>query len=129
MRFLSIYKSAETAVPPTQDEMDRMGELIEEFTRAGVLIATEGCLPSARGARVRRDGERYTVSDGPFTESKELVGGFAILEADSKEHAVELTRRFLGVAGNGECEIRQLYQADDAGAAGCAETGELAAQR
>jgi hypothetical protein len=78
--------------------------------KAGWLLATEGCLPSALGARVRRDGEKVTVTDGPFSEAKELVGGFAILQAASKEEAVELCRQFLGVAGEGECELRQLYE-------------------
>lgn len=113
MRFLSIYKTAETNTPPTPDEMARMGQLIEEAMREGWLLGTEGCLPSALGARVRRSGEKVTVADGPFTESKELVGGFAILQAASKEEAIELCRRFLGVAGDGECELRQLYEAGD----------------
>ena len=81
MRFLSIYKHAETDTPPTPDEMARMGELIEEAMREGWLLGTEGCLPSAKGARVRRSAEKVTVADGPFTEQKELVGGFAILQA------------------------------------------------
>ena len=112
MRFLSIYKTVERGVPPTQDEMDRMNQLIAEGMSAGWLISTEGCLPSALGARVRRAGGKVTVTDGPFSEAKELVGGFAILQAASKEEAVELTRRFLLVAGGeGECELRQLYEA------------------
>jgi hypothetical protein len=111
MRFLSIYKSVETGRPPSQDEMERMGQLIEEYMKSGELLATEGCLPSALGARVRRDGTKVTVTDGPFTEAKEVVGGFAILQARSKEHAVELAKRFLEVAGEGECEIRQIYEA------------------
>ena len=111
MRFLSIYKTMERGAPPSQEEIDRMGKLIEEGTKAGWLLGTEGCLPSALGARVRRRGSRITVTDGPFTESKEIVGGFALLEAKSKEEAVELTRRFLSVAGDGECELRQLYEA------------------
>jgi hypothetical protein len=77
--------------------------------RTGVLLATEGCLPSALGARVRLAGGELTVTDGPFAESKELIAGFALLQADSREEAVELTRRFLQVAGDGECEIRQVY--------------------
>jgi hypothetical protein len=109
MRFLSIYKAAETGVPPTQEHMDEMGRLIEEMQGAGVLLATEGCLPSALGARVRLSGGEVTVTDGPFTESKELIAGFALLQADSREHAVELTRRFLQIAGDGECEIRQVF--------------------
>ena len=78
MKFLSIYKSAERGVPPTQEEMARMGKLIEEGMKAGWLVATEGCLPSALGARVRSSNGKLSVTDGPFTESKELVGGFAI---------------------------------------------------
>ena len=109
MRFLSIYKSVETGAPPTLEEMTRMGQLIEQWTKAGALLSTEGCLPSAKGARVRRSGEKITVTDGPFAETKEVVGGFALLQAKSKEEAIELTKTFLAVAGNGECEIRQIY--------------------
>jgi len=115
MRFLSMYKSVETGLPPTMEEMTRMGNLIEEWTRAGVLLGAEGCLPSPKGARVRRSGEKLTVSDGPFTESKEVVGGFALLQAKSKEEAIELIKIFLNVAGDGECEIRQLYDPADPG--------------
>jgi hypothetical protein len=110
MRFLSIYKAAERGTPPTPEEMAAMGAFIEEMFATGALLATEGCLPSALGARVRRAGERVSVTDGPFTESKELVAGFALLQADSKEEAIALTRRFLAVAGDGECEVRQLYE-------------------
>jgi hypothetical protein len=115
MRFLSIYKAPETNVPPTTEEMAKMGKLIEEMTNAGVLLATEGCQPSAKGARVRRSDGKLTVTDGPFTESKELIAGFALLNAKSKEEAIELTKRFLEVAGEGECEIRQIFEAQDFG--------------
>ena len=110
MRFLSIYKSVETGQPPSPEHIERMGKLIEESMRKGELIATEGCLPSRLGARVRLDNGKYTVIDGPFTESKEIVGGFAILEAPSKEKAIEMTKNFLSVVGGGECEVRQIYQ-------------------
>jgi hypothetical protein len=111
MRFLSIYKSAETFVPPSPEEMAKMGKLIEEGMKAGWLLSTEGCLPSTKGARVRLSGGKLTVTDGPFTETKEQVGGFALLQAKSKEEAIELTKNFLKVVGGGECEIRQLYEA------------------
>ena len=127
MRFLSIYKSVESDTPPTADEMARMGALIEEMTAAGTLISTEGCLPSSRGARVRQAGGTVSVTDGPFAESKEVVGGFALIEAESREHAIELARRFLAVAGDGECEIRQLYEGGDVDAP-CAGVGLEAAQ-
>ncbi|HEX3102898.1 MAG TPA: YciI family protein [Terriglobales bacterium] len=110
MRFLSIYKHEERTTPPTAAEMEIMGKLIEEGMKAGWLLATEGCLPSALGSRVRRSNGKLSVTDGPFTEAKEVVGGFAILKANSKEEAIELTRRFLKVAGDGECELRQLYE-------------------
>ncbi|HET9308711.1 MAG TPA: YciI family protein [Candidatus Sulfotelmatobacter sp.] len=110
MRFLSIYKTVERSTPPTQDEMASMGKLIEEGMKAGWLLATEGCLPTALGARVRKSAGKVTVTDGPFTESKEVVGGFAILKANSKEEAIELARNFLRIAGDGECELRQIYE-------------------
>lgn len=110
MRFLSIYKNVERKTPPSQEEMCAMGKLIEEGMKAGWLLGTEGCLPSALGARVRRSGDEITVTDGPFTESKEIVGGFALLKANSKEEAVEMARMFLRHVGDGECEIRQLYE-------------------
>lgn len=111
MRFLSIYKSVERNTPPTQEEMAAMGKLVEEGMKAGWLLSTEGCLPSALGARVRRSDAKVTVTDGPFTESKEVVGGFAILKANSKQEAIQLAKDFLGHVGDGECELRQLYDA------------------
>jgi hypothetical protein len=111
MKFLSIYKTVERKAPPSQNEMSNMGKLIEEGCKAGWLLATEGCLPSALGARVRLSDGKLTVTDGPFTEAKELVGGLAILQTNSKEEAIELAKKFLPVAGEGECELRQLYEA------------------
>jgi hypothetical protein len=109
MRFLSIYKSPERDTPPTPEEMASMGKLIEEWMKAGKLLGTEGCMPSALGARVRVEGGEFTVKDGPFTEAKEVVGGFAILDAPSKEAAIEYAKEFLQHMGVGECELRQLY--------------------
>ena len=116
MRFLSIYKTAETGVPPTPEYMERMQRLIEEGMKAGWLLATEGCLPTALGARVRSSGGNVIVTDGPFAETKEVIAGFALLEARSKEEAIQLTRQFLAIAGDGECELRQIFTpADGAG--------------
>jgi hypothetical protein len=113
MKFLSIYKAAERNAPPSQEEMSKMGKLIEDGFKAGWLVSTEGCLPSALGARVRLSTGKLAVTDGPFTEAKELVGGFAILQTNSKQEAVELAKRFLSVVGEGECELRQLYEAGE----------------
>jgi hypothetical protein len=110
MKFLSIYKHVESNVPPSPAEMERMGKLVEEGMKAGWLVSTEGCLPSALGSRVRLSNGSITVTDGPFTEAKELVGGFAILKTNSKAEAIELARQFLRVVGEGECELRQLYE-------------------
>jgi len=111
MRFLSIYKAKERNTPPTPEHQAEMGKLIEEMMRSGALLGTEGCLPSTKGARIRIESGAFSVKDGPFTESKEVVGGFALLQANSKEEALEFTKKFLNVVGEGECEIRQLYEA------------------
>jgi hypothetical protein len=100
---------------PTEQLMQDMGKLIEEMTREGVLILTAGLRPTRDGVRVRlRKGQLSSV-DGPFTETKEMIGGFAILEAPSMREALELTRRFLKVHGdtwNIECEVRQMEGPD-----------------
>jgi hypothetical protein len=108
MKFLSVYKTTERGVPPSQEEMTRMGKLIEEGIKAGYLISVEGCLPTSTGARVRLSSGKLTVTDGPFTEAKEVIGGLALLRTNSKEEAVEIAKKFLQVAG--ECELRQLYE-------------------
>jgi hypothetical protein len=105
-----MYKSVERATPPSQEEMAAMGKLIEEGTKAGWLLATEGCLPSNLGARVRKSSGKITVTDGPFTEATEVVGGFAIFKVNSKEEVIELARKFLNLVGDGECELRQIYE-------------------
>jgi hypothetical protein len=111
MRFLCIYKPGqpERDTPPTQDEMATMGRLIDDMSKAGVLLATEGCQPSKRGARVRVDGRAFNVTDGPFPETKELIAGFCMMQVKSKAEAVEWAKRFLSVAGVGQTEIYQLH--------------------
>lgn len=122
MRFLCIYKPGKPeGTPPTQEHMDNMMALIDEGMKSGTLIATEGCLPSAKGARVRLSGEKFSVTDGPFSESKEIIGGFALIQVNSKEEAIEYTKKFLRVAGGGETEIRQIYEAPDCGAPSAAD--------
>jgi hypothetical protein len=113
MRFVSIYKHVETNTPPSAEEMETMGKLVQEGFDKGWLLATEGCLPSVLGARVRKQNGKITATDGPFTEAREVVGGFAILRANSRDEAVELARYFLSYVGDGECELRQLYDAGE----------------
>ena len=113
MRFLSMIRIDETTgQAPTEQLMADMGQLIEELTRTGQLVSTAGLRPTSEGVRVRlHRGGQLSVIDGPFTETKEVIGGYAILEAQSKAEAVELTRRFLKVHGTDwdiECEVRPL---------------------
>jgi hypothetical protein len=97
--------------------MAAIGKLTEEMTRAGVILETGGLLPSSKGARVRLAGGKLTVTDGPFSEAKELIGGYAIARLNSKEEAVQMGRDFLKLHGDvlgpsyqGECEIRQMSE-------------------
>ena len=112
MRFLMMIRVDEnTGQKPSERLMSEMGKLIDEMTKDGTLVRTAGLRPTREAVRIRsRHGKRSTT-DGPFTESKEVIGGYAVLEATSKEHAIELTERFLAVHGDEwdlECEVRQL---------------------
>jgi len=107
---MAIYKPGfESDAPPTAKEMADMGALIHEMTQKGVLLATDGLQSSRKGARVAIDNGTFTVTDGPFTETKELVAGFAIIQVPSKDEAIEWTKRFLSVVGKGQSEIRQMH--------------------
>jgi len=112
MRFLSMIRINENSGQvPSEQLMHDMGKLIDEMTREGKLINTAGLRPTAEGVRIRLRGGKLSSVDGPFAETKEVIGGYAILEAKSREEAVELTRRFLRVHGDEwdiECELRQL---------------------
>jgi hypothetical protein len=113
MRFISLYKPAIDGLPPSPERIAKIGGLIDEMVKAGVLLATEGFEPSPKDVRVRLAEAKFTVTDGPFTEAKEIIGGFALLEAKSREDAIEHAKRFLDVMGGGECEIHQLSAAPD----------------
>src|SRR5215813_1193502 len=111
MRFISIFTHEPVSRPPTESEMASMGKLIEEGMKAGWLIATEGVHFGATGVRVHKSaGGNVTVTDGPFAETKEVIGGYALLKAADKKEVIELTRHFLSVVGQGTCEIYQLYE-------------------
>ena len=115
MRFLTMVKSKEPSGPPPAKLMEAIAKLGEQATRSGELVLTGGLLPSAMGARVRLEGGEITVTDGPFTEAREIVGGFAIYEVESKEKAIEATKRFMQVhqehwpGWEGETEIRPMF--------------------
>ena len=112
MRFLSMIRLDErTSQGPSDRLMDDMGKLMDEMTRQGALISTAGLRPTAEGKRVRLHNGQLSTVDGPFTETKEVISGYAVLETPSMKEAIELTERFLRVHGDGwdiECEVRQL---------------------
>ncbi len=111
MRFLMIHHPNEpdAAAPPSPEFMAEMQKFVAEETKAGRLLATGGLLPiSQGGARVRSSGGAFTVTDGPFTEAKELIAGFALVEVKSRQEAIDASRRFYQIAGDGEGEIRQV---------------------
>jgi len=111
MRFISIFTHEPNNRPPTEAEMANMGKLIEESMKAGWLIATEGVHFGTTGIRVQKSASgEVRVTDGPFAETKEVLGGYALLQAASKEEVVAYTRRFLDTVGQGTCEIYQLYE-------------------
>ena len=104
MRFLMTTTAAD---PPDEKMMAEMDRLVEEMTRKSVLLAAGGLDPL--GTRVTSSGGRITMTDGPFTEAKETILSFALVEVRSKEEAIELSRRFWQIAGSGEGQIRQVY--------------------
>ena len=118
MRFMILLKAdqnTEAGILPDEKILTAMGKYNEELVKAGVLLAGEGLHPSSKGARVKFSGGKATVTDGPFAETRELIGGWALVQAKSKEEAIELTKRFLSIAGDGESNIRQVFGPEDFG--------------
>jgi hypothetical protein len=120
MRFMVIVKAdedSEAGVMPSKELLEAMGKYNEELAKAGVMLAGEGLHPSSKGVRIRFSGTKRTVIDGPFTETKELVAGFWLMQARSKEEVIEWVKRAPNpMAGESEIEIRQVFEADDFGA-------------
>ena len=111
MRFLGYTladESAQPAEPPSPEVYENMGKFVEEATKAGVVVATGGIAPTAMGAKISLQDGKYTVVDGPFAEAKEIVGGWALLECRDLPEAVEWSKRFLGVLGEGEVRVRPV---------------------
>ena len=115
MQFLTFYTPAPGAHagPPSKEYMDEMNKLIEESMKSGELVATGGLTPLQLGARVVQTSGKVTITDGPFIESTEIIGGFALLEVPSKEAAIESSKRFLKIAGDGQVTIRPLMTEAD----------------
>ena len=119
MRFMMIVKSAESSGPPPKPLMDAIGKLSEEATKAGTMIGSGGLGPTALGARVRLSRGEIIVSDGPFAEAKEVVGGYAQFDLTSKEEAIKSAVKFMELhkqlwpGWEGETEIRQMFGPED----------------
>jgi hypothetical protein len=117
MLIANATKESEAGIPPDPRLMAAIAKLSDEGTRAGILVGGGGLMPSSRGARFRLAGGKVTVTDGPFSEAKEMIGGFAIAEVKSKEEAIAMARRFweihaeiLGPSYVGGGEIREMYE-------------------
>lgn len=118
MRFMVIVKAnkdSEAGVMPDQKLLAEMGKFNEELVRAGVMLAGEGLHPSSRGVRVRFEGDKRTIIDGPFTETKELIAGFWLWQVKSRDEAIEWLKR--APFREGDVEIRQVFEPDDFGPA------------
>jgi hypothetical protein len=120
MKFMILLKANETTeagVLPDEKLLTEMGRYNEKMVKAGVLLAGEGLQPSSKGARVRFSGTKRTVTDGPFTDAKELIAGFWLIQVKSKDEAIEWVKRCPNPTdGEAEIEIRQVFEADDFGA-------------
>jgi hypothetical protein len=120
MRFMIIVKAtkdSEAGVMPSEQLLTEMGKFNEELVKAGVMLAGEGLHPSSKGARVKFSGDKRTVIDGPFAETKELIAGFWLWQVKSKEEAIEWVKRCPNpMKGESEIEIRQVFEAEDFGA-------------
>ncbi len=123
MKFMTLVRSAENAGPPPPELMDAILRLGEEATQAGAMIETGGLYDSSKGARVRLSNGKLSVTDGPFAEAKEIIGGYAVYQVKSKAEAIEWSRRFLQVhqehwpGWEGEVELRQIFDPSDFGPA------------
>jgi hypothetical protein len=128
MRFMLMVKATddtEAGVPPSAELMEEMGKFNEELVNAGVMLAGEGLHPSSKGARVNFSGDKRTVVDGPFTETKELVAGFWLIQAKSIDEAIEWVKRVPNPTGaDGVIEIRQVFEIEDFGEVATPEVRE-----
>jgi hypothetical protein len=116
MRFMVLVKSnedTEASVMPTEQDLADMNKFNEELVKAGMMLAGEGLQPSSKGARINYDGDTPTVTDGPFTEAKELVAGFWLVQAKDRDEAIEWFKR--APFQSGDIEIRQVFEAEDFG--------------
>jgi hypothetical protein len=108
MKFLMTYVSARKA-PPTPEHMAAIAKFSEEMTKSGILLMTGGLQRPTKGTQLRLSDGKFSVTDGPFAETKELIDGFALVETRSKEEALQVAERFMKIAGDGEGEVLQVF--------------------
>jgi hypothetical protein len=112
MKFLMTYKG-DTSKPPSPETMAAIGKFGYEMTEAGVLLMSGGLVRPSKGTQLKYEAGKHSVVDGPFPETKELIDGFALIRAASKQEAIEVAQRFMSIAGEGEGEILQVFDAAD----------------
>jgi len=110
MKYLMTF-AASSKAPPTPEQMAAIGKFGQEMTEAGVLLMTGGLVRPTKGTRVGMSAGKFTVTDGPYAETKELIDGFALIRANSMEEALEHAKRFMSIAGDGEGEVLQVFDA------------------
>jgi len=110
MKFLMTYQSLPSAPPPTREQMAKIGEYSARMIAAGKVTLTGGLVRPSHGIQVKSEGGKFTATDGPFAETKELIDGFVVVEVASKEEAVSLAQAFMAVAGDGVGEVLQIFE-------------------
>jgi hypothetical protein len=113
MKFLMITRSVPGAPPPSPDQMAELGRFTEEMVKSGVVLLTGGMIRPSTGIQIRNAGGKISVTDGPYAETKELIDGFAIVEARSKEDAIANATRFMSIVGEAEGEILRIFSPED----------------
>jgi hypothetical protein len=109
MKFLMTYEQQPSQAPPTPEQMAAIGAFTQEMAKSGVLVMTGGLERPTKGTRIKLSKGDFTVTDGPFAETKELIDGFALVEVSSRKEAIDLARRFMAIAGDGQGEILQVF--------------------
>ncbi|HEX4341174.1 MAG TPA: YciI family protein [Polyangiaceae bacterium] len=112
MKFLMTYEGTDRS-PPTPARMAAIAEFSDEMAKSGILLMTGGLQRPTKGTHVKQSGDAFSVTDGPFAETKELIDGFALIRVGSKEQALDVARRFMQIAGDGVGEILQVFDAAD----------------
>jgi hypothetical protein len=109
MKFMLTYQQNPKAPPPSMEKLKQLGEYTMKNIASGLVVLTGGLIRPTTGIKVKSEGGKFSVTDGPFAESKELIDGFAVVNVQSKEEAIAVAREFMGIAGDGEGEILQMF--------------------